>query len=820
MALNDFEVDLNYNEVSDDDAPFIISYDEILPDSSEILQDCNTSELLQFSNENESTLLGPSYLLNEYAALVNHTEPAQCPSITVSWENNTICVDTTSICVDTTSSSQLSEVNKKQKNKNPKKLKMTSQTTVDAVSSPQPSQLNKKQKKKNPKKLNTTTQTTVDAASSPQPSQLNKKQKKKNPTKLKMTAHTTVDVVSSPQTSRLKKKQNNKTQKQLESTSNVLSSEEKINKQQIFLDIEHDSTIKITKLSEDTCKNNLSQSIPSAESTTIPFLQTKNQPHLPYTSEPVESLPPSTVALLSVMTDVVNSPKYSTVQSLNALLSSNNQVFPKRKSWPLLMKMISKPVSESLSVSPVNEDKLKPVVINELKLKKEIKCECTFNNGDPCWLLFNEEKLRNERLHHLKMNRECLDRVILTHIAANISRDEKTKKKSEKQRQRHRLYYLYEGKKICRETFLFIHGICKGRLSALIQHYKQQGLSARVHGNKSNVPHHALSLNDNQRVLDFIQDYASSHHVPAEGEGSGKKSGGELLILPPSHSKLFVHYQYKTWCGKNNHRAVSVRSFQNLWTKHLPNVVVLRGSKKKQKAEEGVEGTVDNNTEKNDLNLATQTEDIDSMPHSYPELVLEFSKPSTDNENEVSDFDKSLKEDADFDVWNKSKRKRKALLPRKVETLTGLPSSATDSFFDTALDDTRLSSNSSSSITSMLEIISGNHSVDNCDSELFSHDSQLSASYFSKHHSRLSSDPMLIDGSKDSRNSFHKAKKRMHHLSCTSNSNSMMDNHSLHHSDKLDSCLNDQSLITDKDFGSMTQLLDWQSWQSGGSLLI
>ena len=44
------------------------------------------------------------------------------------------------------------------------------------------------------------------------------------------------------------------------------------------------------------------------------------------------------------------------------------------------------------------------------------------------------------------------------------------------------------------------------------------------------------------------------------------------------HSKRFVHHKYKIWCSQKGLRAIALRYFQILWKKHLPYIVVPRGS--------------------------------------------------------------------------------------------------------------------------------------------------------------------------------------------------------------------------------------------------
>ena len=125
---------------------------------------------------------------------------------------------------------------------------------------------------------------------------------------------------------------------------------------------------------------------------------------------------------------------------------------------------------------------------------------------------------------------------------------------------------------------MFIHGICKSRLSALITHYKNKGLTSRVHKNLNTLPKHALSAEDTNTMLDFVKNYANKHCASSFGQKSDSKAGGRLLIMSKDHSKRFVHHKYNIWCSQKGLRAIALRSFQILWKKQLPYIVVPRGS--------------------------------------------------------------------------------------------------------------------------------------------------------------------------------------------------------------------------------------------------
>ncbi|XP_005103980.1 uncharacterized protein LOC101846153 [Aplysia californica] len=480
--------------------------------------------------------------------------------------------------------------------------------------------------------------------------------------------------------------------------------------------------------------------------------------------------PSTTSVLLAMMGEAVSAPKYTSSAS-DSVSPFDIPSCPTRSSWPMLRELISSPTQATVSISRAPRQTLSTVHMEPLaveepapsvvsKLEKEIKCVCKFNKGKPCWLLFDEERLRKERLHHLKLKRESLDLVILAKIAANINREEKVKKSQKRERQRCRLCYYHESKKICRETFLFIHGICKGRLCALMKHYKQEGISARVHGNKANIPHHALSNDDSERVLDFIKEYANKHCVSPFGHTSGSKTSRGLVVMSPSQSKLYVHHKYKLWCAKNSLRAVSLRSFQNLWGKHLPYIVVLRGSNKVPVPEPGSEAAIQ------ELNENSIADSSDPLPSSCEPAVLgdsatlaaetssdsviddsnilkipSISTYSTDNKKNDTDST-----DSGDEIFYNSKKnnKRKAFPPRKIDSFESFqlaPMSTQDLSSHQLFDTRHIPMQSDSDVAPGLNDRADDDMNHTLDAKASSHQSEKEGVF--QQHSAFSSDPLI-----------------------------------------------------------------------------
>ena len=109
-------------------------------------------------------------------------------------------------------------------------------------------------------------------------------------------------------------------------------------------------------------------------------------------------------------------------------------------------------------------------------------CSCKFNDKEPCSLLFMPADLKDLRASHQAMQRDELDISVLTQIRTGIHNSKTTirlKQKDQTERKKVRVDYFHQGHRICRNTFMYMHGIFKGRLTSLIAHFLQHGVVVR-----------------------------------------------------------------------------------------------------------------------------------------------------------------------------------------------------------------------------------------------------------------------------------------------------------------------------------------------------
>ena len=130
------------------------------------------------------------------------------------------------------------------------------------------------------------------------------------------------------------------------------------------------------------------------------------------------------------------------------------------------------------------------------------------------------------------------------------------------------LEYQLEGKRICRQTFLFLTNISKYKLQNLRKHYNREGLSARRHGNTGRVPSNSHTFETRKIVKDFIENYAENHGVLLPKRIPGYRDQS-IVLLSSAESKTSVFEFYKKSCNASEIVAVCSSLFFSLWDDSL-----------------------------------------------------------------------------------------------------------------------------------------------------------------------------------------------------------------------------------------------------------
>ena len=184
----------------------------------------------------------------------------------------------------------------------------------------------------------------------------------------------------------------------------------------------------------------------------------------------------------------------------------------------------------------------------DLKLSAFFMCSCTLNSGSPCYQQFNSQELLDLRMHHLTLERDAVDLVILSQLCSSLrcgDMTQNTKRRVNTEQQKVRSQYTHQGKNVCCELFKFIHSVEKDRLGNLIKHYCLLGVIPRQHSNKNRLPKHSLSFQEMEKVVSFVTNYAEEHAIllPEEYQTTREMTSSSCHHHAPRHQCVHVMLQ-------------------------------------------------------------------------------------------------------------------------------------------------------------------------------------------------------------------------------------------------------------------------------------
>ena len=204
-------------------------------------------------------------------------------------------------------------------------------------------------------------------------------------------------------------------------------------------------------------------------------------------------------------------------------------------------------------------------------------CGCAHGDKEnPCSSTIPLEDVVDCRNNCAELSSTELDLVILGTIHSSINCDEVSHSgRTEKIRQRTRIPFFFHGKRICLKTFLFMHRLHKTRFYSRVKHYRKNGLSLRIHGNKRRLPSSAFSTETIERVVKFIMNITEDQALLLPGRVPGFKRI-DVKLLPSSLTKSKLWKLYQDSCVTVGQVAVGYSKFCDLWRQLCPFVVIMR----------------------------------------------------------------------------------------------------------------------------------------------------------------------------------------------------------------------------------------------------
>lgn len=166
-----------------------------------------------------------------------------------------------------------------------------------------------------------------------------------------------------------------------------------------------------------------------------------------------------------------------------------------------------------------------------------------------------------------------LDMLVLANLDAHRHKNETSMPDSIK---RTPVNYYFCGNRVCKETFLFAHGIGPKRYKNLVAHFDKNGLIPRMHGNTKRLPANTISLEWTKSIYNFIENFATIHALPLPGRLPHQSSDEKALLLPTHMTKRFIYREYCMVCTQNGEAPVGRRKFESLWSELLPHIANMK----------------------------------------------------------------------------------------------------------------------------------------------------------------------------------------------------------------------------------------------------
>lgn len=131
-----------------------------------------------------------------------------------------------------------------------------------------------------------------------------------------------------------------------------------------------------------------------------------------------------------------------------------------------------------------------------------------------------------------------------------------------KERIRQRASYVYQGRKVCLDAFLYLENVTHYHLKRIRSHILAHGVSPRVHGNSGKKPHNTFAFDIYKGVEIFLKEFLKSYSY---------EQSRPITIADYSRSKLYALYKAK-FVDSPNEKLMGYTTFRHFMKKQFPNV--------------------------------------------------------------------------------------------------------------------------------------------------------------------------------------------------------------------------------------------------------
>ena len=290
----------------------------------------------------------------------------------------------------------------------------------------------------------------------------------------------------------------------------------------------------------------------------------------------------------------------------------------------------TKKKKKQINVSENNTESRLEDSVSQVKDRFRRGCEC---QDESCFRGLNSESVYKHRLNIAELTKGEHDMYLMGVTMACLANPDTTVR--HKERRRLRAQYVYQGRRVCLDAFLYLENCTHYQLKRIRKHVMTHGVAPRVHGNHGRKPHNTFSLDIYRHATDFLKQYLEQH--------IGENAVGNLkqpIQLPWDITRKNLHEAYKQYGQilEPNIKLMGYSTFRHFMKEQFPHVKFCKVEPKsmqeaiqhrqnqqqsQQQQQQQVQHTqLDNNSQQIHTQHAIQKPNLQSAPVERPKCII------------------------------------------------------------------------------------------------------------------------------------------------------------------------------------------------------
>ncbi|XP_055311368.1 uncharacterized protein LOC129574052 [Sitodiplosis mosellana] len=190
----------------------------------------------------------------------------------------------------------------------------------------------------------------------------------------------------------------------------------------------------------------------------------------------------------------------------------------------------------------------------EVSARLALGCECQ----GACFKDLQAESVYRHRLNIAELTKQEHDMYLMGVTMACLSN--RTETNRHKERIRQRAVYVFQGKRVCLDAFIYLENVTQYHLKRIRRHVMLNGVTPRVHGNVRKKPHNALSLDLYKFAENFVKSELAQH--------TNDLNKSVIVVNEP---RIHLYQKFRANCPIDG-KLMSYSTFRHFLKKQFPHV--------------------------------------------------------------------------------------------------------------------------------------------------------------------------------------------------------------------------------------------------------